>query len=439
MRARRLMRGQLAAAMLAAALIGWAGDAAAQAINTSAASIGLAGAYTARARGFEAAGWNPANLGLADGPEWSLGLPAVRGSFQSNSWSFGQFSDLWGEFLDDAAKNKLLDTIRRGDPGRRFTLEADADAQLIGFSYWRFALSLGTVAAADVNFADDLMEFVLFGNAGDEGAGADLDFSASDGDAWWISSVGLSYGQPIRIGNLEERGFDVALGITARYLITHALAGVNDLGSVLTEDPLTAGVDAEVIYSGNANGGGYAIDLGLAMTWESWSAGIAFENLIGDVDWGREEFEYSGLVANTGFGAATAEEITGKYAELDPATRQRVDGLLESADLAKRVRFGAAYQPSRKLFLSADYQEIIGGMLRLGWEHRLSAGAEWHPWQFLPLRLGLTTNFDKVAVGAGLGLEVKFFYFDLSAGRQFLAAGDELILAASISIWPQGR
>jgi hypothetical protein len=433
------MRRRVASALLSAVLLAGSDDAAAQAINTSAASVGLAGAYTARARGFEAAGWNPANLGLADGPKWSLGLPAARGSFKSNSWSFSQFADTWGEFLDDAHKDELLDAIRRGDPDRRFTLEADADAQLLSASYWRFALSFGTVAAADVNFAGDLMEFVLFGNGGDEGAGADLDFSASDGDAWWISSVGLSYGQPIRIGGLERRGFDLALGITARYLMTHALGFANDRGSLLTEDPLTATVDAELVYSGDANGDGYAIDLGAALSWESWSFGLAFENLIGDVDWGQERFEFSSLVASTGFGVATAEEIKGRYLELSAEAQQRVDEYLEDADLARRMRLGAAYQPSQALVLSADYQEIIGGTLRLGWEHRLSAGAEWHPWTFLPLRVGLATDFDKVAIGAGLGLEVRPVYFDLSAGRQFLAAGDELALAVSLSIWPHGR
>lgn len=45
-------------------------------LGPSLRGAGMAGAYAGLARGHEAAGWNPALLGLADRPGWSVALPA---------------------------------------------------------------------------------------------------------------------------------------------------------------------------------------------------------------------------------------------------------------------------------------------------------------------------------------------------------------------------
>jgi len=42
----------------------------AQTPNASAAATGLSGAFTARARGYDAVAWNPANLGFRDNPDF---------------------------------------------------------------------------------------------------------------------------------------------------------------------------------------------------------------------------------------------------------------------------------------------------------------------------------------------------------------------------------
>ena len=52
----------------------------AQVPNASPAATGLSGAFTARARGYDAIAWNPANLGLRDNPRFSFSLLAISGS-----------------------------------------------------------------------------------------------------------------------------------------------------------------------------------------------------------------------------------------------------------------------------------------------------------------------------------------------------------------------
>ena len=57
--------------------------------------VGLATAYSARARGHEAPFWNPANLGLSRNPDWSVGLNASA-YFSNNALGYGQITDLYG-------------------------------------------------------------------------------------------------------------------------------------------------------------------------------------------------------------------------------------------------------------------------------------------------------------------------------------------------------
>src|SRR4051812_26856458 len=74
----RTMRNRLRLGLLGAVCIAGAGGA--QLPNASAAAAGLSGAYTARARGFNAAAWNPANLGMPGNPMFSIAALSFTGS-----------------------------------------------------------------------------------------------------------------------------------------------------------------------------------------------------------------------------------------------------------------------------------------------------------------------------------------------------------------------
>ena len=98
-------------------------SASAQRAAPDARGYGLATAYSARARGHESPFWNPANLGLSRNPDWSVGLNASA-YFSNNALSYGEITDLYGEYLDAAEKSRLLADVRaaiplRGTAGRR--------------------------------------------------------------------------------------------------------------------------------------------------------------------------------------------------------------------------------------------------------------------------------------------------------------------------------
>src|SRR5438477_12547650 len=87
------------------------GALAAQLPNTSTRGLGLGGAYTVSARGFEAAAWNPAVLGTPNRPAFSLGLPQASIEFGSSAFGFSDFRKYADKFLTPADKAYLLGKI----------------------------------------------------------------------------------------------------------------------------------------------------------------------------------------------------------------------------------------------------------------------------------------------------------------------------------------
>ena len=63
----------------------------AQLATPEARSFAFGGAYAARAVGYEASFWNPANLGLSTSPRWSAGLNASA-YLSNNALDYGQIT-----------------------------------------------------------------------------------------------------------------------------------------------------------------------------------------------------------------------------------------------------------------------------------------------------------------------------------------------------------
>jgi len=123
-------------------LIGLPVTGTAQLAAPSARSFGLAGSYSARARGYEAPYWNPANLGLPGRPGWSVGIVGANASINNNSLDYGQITDLYGEYIDDATKSQILADIRRSNPDRLFQLGGELGASALAVSIWRFGFGV---------------------------------------------------------------------------------------------------------------------------------------------------------------------------------------------------------------------------------------------------------------------------------------------------------
>ena len=424
-------------AMVLACLGLTAGELVAQVAAPSARSAGLAGAYTARARGYEAVFWNPANLGLPEGSAWSVGLPSVSAFVANNSLTYGQITDLYGDFLDDSEKSALLADVRRDDPNRMLTLDGRIDAHWLGFSIGRFAIAGGSIGSGTAELTPDAVELVLFGNAGEDGTGKDFSLEGSQALGWGVSAVGVSYGHPLAIPILEELGMNVSVGATAKDLIAHGLGRVLDQGSLFTQEPLALNASAEALYSDDAfSGSGWSIDVAGAMKWNNLTAGLALHNLVGNIGWDESAFELELLSVTADFDSTTSEDTVFTFAELSPEDQERVRTFLDDADLPTRVRLGGRLDLTSMLSLSADYEERIGGSLRAGWDRRFVTGAELRALPFLPLRIGLGTNFEDFTYAGGFGVYAGPVHLDLAVRRQGIPGGDGVAAAFSVSVWP---
>src|SRR6266550_905045 len=77
MRALQMLGARL---IVPALLLGASTVAGGQLANASTAATGLSGAFTARATGYNAVAWNPANLAMPGNPGFSFTLLALDGS-----------------------------------------------------------------------------------------------------------------------------------------------------------------------------------------------------------------------------------------------------------------------------------------------------------------------------------------------------------------------
>jgi len=406
----------------------------AQLAAPSARSFGLAGSFAARARGYEAPYWNPANLGLPGRPGWSVGIVGASASINNNSLDYGQITDLYGEYIDDETKSRILADIRRSDPDRMFQLGGELGASALAFSIWRFGFGFSAIGVADLQVSPDAAELLLFGNVGEEGTGKDFDI-AGDGEGSVLSNFYLSYAQPFSFSALP--GMEFSIGGSVKYGIAHALFLVNDEGSSFALNPLVLNADITVLNSTDADAGRiWSFDLGAAMDWSNWTFGLALQNAVANVNWNVEDFELSLFRGYADTSGGELEDTTIAYSDLSAAQQQRVQERLESADPPKRLRLAALYRISPNWTLSADYMELLGGTLREQWGRSLSAGVQVSPISVLPLRAGLATDFSQVALAGGLGIYAGPVHLDFSLTTMTLAAGDGLIASLSVSVWP---
>ena len=105
-RASAVVRAVIRSLLTAVCVLALARQAAAQLPSASAASLGMGDNYTALARGFAAVSWNPANLGLANNPDFSLTFLGARGTGDLGPVSMKDVSAYGGQILPDAVRDE---------------------------------------------------------------------------------------------------------------------------------------------------------------------------------------------------------------------------------------------------------------------------------------------------------------------------------------------
>ncbi|MEX1051665.1 MAG: DUF5723 family protein [Gemmatimonadales bacterium] len=396
-----------AAAMLPVAL-------ASQTPGSSARAIGMGGAYTTLARGYEAAAWNPAMLGMPGRPKWSVNFGQAQVAAYSNAFSLGDLNRWSSGTLTTADKDSILALIRSGDPDRPLILGSGVDATTLSLSVGNFALTLSGFAELQTAIADDAVEIALFGNASRRTPGATYEFAGSGGDAMGGLHASLSYGRRL---NVMPTGI-LAVGATARLSRGVFIGRVTDVGSSLQNAP---NFDADLrihalvadLDSSTNHGSGLGLDLGA--TYEMLSGmrfGLVIENAISRFSWSDENllyYRYAYLLRQTGdtYEDSTIAEIEGvAFNANDPVQRALRDSMFGDAHPPTRVRAGTSLDLGGVVVAGDLTVRLRSGILDAG-DKRVAAGAELTLIPILRPRFGLATDLETgfaYAVGLGLSL-----------------------------------
>lgn len=394
MSARPGMASAWRAAAVAALVAAPGALASAQQSSASVTAYGMAGSYTALARGYDAVAWNPANLGLPGNPAFSLSLLAAGGTSGVDPVSLADIKQYQGVTLPASVKQEWLErvTANGGETG-----QGNAGVSYLALSAGRVALQVSSNASLGAKMTPDAFEALLYGNAGRTGTPRDLDFSGSQFDGSAFTTAAASVGIPL--------GAHLALGVTGKYVLGNFVEHAADAGSSVTSSGVA--VSFPVVYSppdsGQVVGSGAGVDVGAAWTGErlTWSATV--RNVFNSFAWNEAK-----LVTKEG--SATFDGTTNATSFDDQPFASAPQSLryeVASDRFEPAAAVGVAYLLSPSLTIAGDaHRALRDGGIQLDAPTQVSGGVEYRGIPLLPLRIGAAYVTDGWAASAGVGLHL---------------------------------
>lgn len=395
--AHRILARRFAGALVLVPAI--AGAAAAQLPNVSPAAFALGGNFTAAATGYNAVAWNPAMLGTSMNPGFSLALPTVMLNGGMNPIDGTTLKPYSGKYIDDATKNEWLQrvTANGGEKGN-----ADVSATVMALSAGPVALQVSENMYVKGTMSPDMVELMLFGNAGKTGTPRVMNFAGTDFVGASYTTAALAFGMPLR----AVPGLSV--GITGKYIVGTGMIAGRDNGSYTTLDSIH--VQVPFIYSDLQNnnyqaGKGIGIDLGAAYQMGRLTLGGTLRNAMNSFKWDTSTFR-----AKAGLADISADSTNTKnFSEEIPykSAPQAIRDLVTNDKFKPELAVGAAYRLTSSLLVTGDVrQKVSNSGSKLGERTQIGVGAEFRGIPLLPLRVGLTQYSSGWAASGGVGLSL---------------------------------
>jgi len=385
----------------------------AQAVRTG-RSVALAGSGALGMYGVQAAGWNPANLGLKANPSFSFSFLSFSAVFGNNAFTPKYISETFVE--GDTLTRETIDDILSKMDANRLKLYTMLGLPVFGLSTKNFAFNIDAHVFADASIPRDVFEMAMTGPVKD----TLYDLSTVEQNAIGYSTVSLSAAKSFRgIPHTTE----FAAGVTFKYIIGGAYTElVHKEGSLqITDDKIHAQGLFKFINSKNI-GDGVGLDLGAAgrLHWMDLYVGATLGNLIGSVTWG--ELDVGEVQFSRDDGLA-----------LDSVSKQDYwNNFLTQTDTTYGYEGSVTKALPRYLILSADLPYLHGkGDLFFTYYQgfnetpaqnttpRLALGSEFRWLPFLPLRAGVAVGgIEGTEVAGGFGLSLIGYQLNVGASWQ---------------------
>ena len=351
-------------------------------------SLGMGGALIGAARGQEAVFLNPANLGLAGSPRWSVALVGVSAGEELQGLDIGEVIDLVQyDDLSDPERDELFSEV----PASGVKLDVDVRAPVVAAQIGSFGFGVSYLTLGGHALSRDLVELLLYGY--EEGR---TDYAVDDtqGDRASLWDFAVAYG--------TSTG-PVSWGVTGHFLLGQAL-----VRTFMTDPQIDlVNQDINVDYVGLRSGGGtgVAFDLGAAyqLRRDLTLSGVitsAYARLDWSDDFRVRQLELSREDFDNGEGI---RDLLTRYERSERPFTEADEELIGQAPerflqveshLPTTATLGLAWQPAPRTDLVASYSEdLTSGRLGGDWTRRAGIGVEQRFWH-LAGRLGVASDDD---------------------------------------------
>lgn len=375
----------------------------AQLPQASARALGLGLNTTASSRGFAAVANNPAGLGLADSPGFSLAVPALGVEAGLGPVTLQDLVDWEGRLLPDVVKNQWLTRVT--DSGSQ-SGAVGAGITPVALSVGGLGLQLSSQVGGETALGPDAVQLLLYGNAGRTGEPEDLDLEGSSIKGFVVSTLAVAYGFRVSPG--------LHLGLTGKYVVGTGLLLGRDAGSMLGSSPLAIETRLPVLFTDLGddatppgvdsspvnNGSGVGLDVGAIWTGPSLTVGATVQNLFNTFSWDVGALTY--VPGETLFQQGVLTSDFEERAATDAP--QTVLDAVEELTPKPVFAAGVELEPSAVLRLTGDMRKRVSGGLGVGPDFHIGTGAELRAVPFLPLRAHFAVVSGGVQVGGGAGL-----------------------------------
>jgi len=369
---------------------------------SNARSLGLAGAYTAVAKDFEAPLWNPANLSFEDNRGFSLNLFSLGAFVENNTFSLKDYNRYNGSFWDEDDKDKILSLM----PSSGLNLNAQAEACILGLSTGSLALVSWATGVSDISLPKEPLELLLLGNQMED----TISLKGTSGEAYAYATLSLSFGKSIYKNGERE----VGIGANLKYLqgIIYEKI-VKASGEIRIKQSEIEG-ESDLILHSASGGKGYALDLGIATKLnKKWTLSFFLSNPFSQIKWDRktEERGYQFQIDSLNLSNSEDDSVV-----LSEDYEKDIDPFV--IHLPFIAKAGFAYQ-TRKILVSFNWEQGFENGPGVSKTPKLSLGTELKLISFLPLRAGISLGGKEgLNLCSGFGLDFGAVFLDLGIANK---------------------
>lgn len=360
-------------------------------------SMAMGNTGVALPAGVEAVGMNPALLALPRSS--SIEIPFLAFGLQADNNSFGleDYNRYSGAMLTDRDKSDILSRI----PEDGFGLRGELGVMGPSFAAGNLALTLRGIVVSDLFLDRKIFETLLYGNA----VVRDLNIEETNGEAWAVSQIGVSYAKGIPMGE----GRLLSLGFTGSYLRGWAAFRSRELRGRVITDILGLQGGGYLAIDEAFGGEGIGLDVGAAfLLGNSWVFGVSILNVLGSIHWTEDvktrifEARLDTINVENADEFEVEERTTERgsfHTRIPPVLlagfSKRLDRLTLAAETEMEIHKGVGGTKTKRLAAGLEYRLLSWFRLRSGVSYRPEPG-------------------EGTSISGGLGFYLWVLHFDLA-------------------------